>query len=374
MQSTAQGWLVLQLTDSEFLLGLTTAAASLPVLLFTLWAGVVADRADKRRLLVVAQSAALVQALAMAVLTDAGVITYPMILVLAIVLGTANAFEIPTRQSFFVDLVAREDLTNAIALNSSAFSATRIVGPAVAGALIGAVGIASAFYLNAASYLFVLVALLLIRLPAFQPPTERVSARENLREGFDFIRGNRIIATLVGIVAAISIFGFPFVILMPVFARDVLQVGASGLGWLLAASGAGSLVGALTLAALPPRVRRGPLLLASSLGFTVFLAGFALSRSFALSLVLLGFTGFTVILNNSTTNALLQSLVPNQLRGRVMAVYVFMFLGMSPIGALQAGTLANWLGAPAAIAAGAGVLFLLILVVWARVPELREIR
>ncbi|CAN5355023.1 MFS transporter [soil metagenome] len=374
MQSTAQGWLVLQLTDSEFLLGLTTAAASLPVLLFTLWAGVIADRADKRRLLVVAQSAALVQALAMAVLTDAGVITYPMILVLAIVLGTANAFEIPTRQSFFVDLVAREDLTNAIALNSSAFSATRIVGPAVAGALIGAVGIASAFYLNAASYLFVLVALLLIRLPAFRAPSERVSARENLREGFDFIRGNRIIATLVGIVAAISIFGFPFVILMPVFARDVLRVGASGLGWLLAASGAGSLLGALTLAALPPRVRRGPLLLASSLSFTIFLAGFALSRSFALSLVLLALTGFTVILNNSTTNALLQSLVPNQLRGRVMAVYVFMFLGMAPIGALQAGTLANWLGAPAAIAAGAGVLFLLILVVWARVPELREIR
>ncbi|MDQ3556184.1 MAG: MFS transporter, partial [Gemmatimonadota bacterium] len=230
MQSTAQGWLVLELTDSEFLLGITAAAGSLPVLFFTLYAGVVADRMDKRRILLAAQTVALLQALAMAVLTDLGMITFPLILLLVLLLGTANAFEIPTRQSFFVDLISREDLTNAVALNSSSFSATRIVGPAVAGALIGTLGIAATFYANAASYLAVIAGLLLIRLPRREPAERTASTGDHLREGLAFIRDNRLIATLVGIVAAISIFGFPFVMLMPVFARDVLRVGATGLG------------------------------------------------------------------------------------------------------------------------------------------------
>lgn len=374
MQSTALGWLVLELTDSEFLLGIATAAASLPVLLFTLYAGVVADRLDKRRILLVAQTVALLQAVSMTVLSASHTITYPLILLLVLVLGTANAFEIPTRQSFFVDLVAREDLTNAIALNSSAFSATRIVGPAVAGALIGAVGTAAAFGLNALSYLAVIVGLLLIRLPPFRRPERTASTRDNLREGFAFIRENRTIATLVAIVAAISIFGFPFVMLMPVFARDVLHVGAVGLGWLLAASGAGSLAGALVLTVLPARVPRGAVLLASSVAFTGFLAAFALSRSYPLSLALLACMGFSMILNNATTNALLQSLVPNELRGRVMAVYVFMFLGMAPLGALQAGTLARWIGSPGALVIGAAVLLVTLAAAWLRVPELRQIR
>jgi MFS family permease len=374
MQSTAQGWLVLELTDSEFLLGLVTAAGSLPVLFFTLYAGVVADRMDKRRILLAAQTVALLQALAMAVLTGTGAITFPAVLLLVLLLGTANAFEIPTRQSFFVELISREDLSNAVALNSSAFSATRIVGPAVAGALIGTVGIAAAFYANAVSYLAVIVGLLLIRLPRPEPVERTASTAENLREGLAFIRDHRLIATLVALVAAISIFGFPFVMLMPVFARDVLQVGAAGLGWLLAASGAGSLAGALVLAGLPRRFPRGPLLLVSSIGFTLFLAGFALSRSFALSLALLAAMGFTMILNNATTNALLQSLVPDALRGRVMSVYVFMFLGMAPLGALQAGTLARWIGSPLALLSGAAILLVLIAIAWLRTPALREIR
>ncbi|HET7275410.1 MAG TPA: MFS transporter [Longimicrobiaceae bacterium] len=373
MQTTAQGWLVLELTDSEFLLGLAAAAGQLPVLIFTLYAGVLADRADKRRILIMAQSAALLQAMAMAVMTDLGTITFGWIIVLVLVLGTANAFEIPTRQAFYVDLVDRKDLTNAIALNSSAFSATRIVGPAVAGALIGAVGIASAFYINAASYLGVLAALLLIKLPRYKRVPRTTTTRENLREGFGFIRDDRAIRTLIGLIAGISIFGYPYVMLMPVFARDVLGAGAVGLGWLLAASGAGSLTGALALAALPKRVRRGPLLLASSLGFTVFLGGFALSRSFPLSLALLAGAGFTMILNNVTTNVLVQSLVPDRLRGRVMSVYVFMFMGMAPVGALQAGTFARWLGAPTALLIGAITLFIIINLAWWRVRELREI-
>ncbi|CAN5770536.1 MFS transporter [soil metagenome] len=374
MQSTAQGWLVLELTNSELLLGLVTAASSLPVLLFTLYAGVVADRMEKRRIILAAQGAALVFALALGLLTGTGHITLGWILLLVLLFGTANAFEVPTRQSFFVDLVGKEDLTNAIALNSAAFNLTRVSGPAVACVLIGTVGIAAAFFLNALSYLGVIGGLLLIRLPKFRPPPRTQSTVENLREGFAWIRGNRLPKTLVGLIAAFSILAFPYAMLLPVFARDVLGVGAPGLGALLSATGAGALAGGIALAVIGDRVRRGPLLLVSSLSFTSLLVAFAFSRSFTLSLVLLAAAGFTMILNNATTNALLQSLVPDALRGRVMSVYVFMFLGMTPVGSLQAGAVARWLGAPVALAGGGVVLLLVILIVWWRVPELREVR
>ncbi len=374
MQSTAQGWLVLELTDSALLLGMVTAAGSLPVLLFTLYAGVVADRVDKRRIIVAAQAGAAVLALALAVLTDTGRITVPLIMALVFLLGTANAFEIPTRQSFFVELVGQEDLTNAIALNSSAFSASRVVGPALAGALLGSVGIAACFYLNAASYLAVIAGLLAIRLPPFQRPEHTASTLANLREGFAFIRGDRVVRTLVWTIAALSVFGFPYVVLLPVFARDVLNVGAQGLGWLLAASGSGALAGGITLSVLAGRVPRGRLVLGSCLAFALLVVAFALSRSFPLSLLLLAVAGFFVILNNATVNALLQSLVPDHLRGRVMSVYVFMFLGMTPLGSLQAGALARWIGAPAAVGAGAVLLALVVVGVAWRVPELRELR
>lgn len=373
MQSTAQGWLVLELTDSELWLGLVTAAGSLPVLLFTLYAGVIADRHDKRRIILAAQAAALALALAMAVLTDRGWITVQWILLLVLLLGTANAFEVPTRQSFFVELVGKQDLTNAIALNSAAFNLTRILGPAVAGFLIGSVGIAAAFYLNAVSYLAVIAGLLLIRLPRVRRPPRTESVRANLCEGFAWLRAHRLARTLVGLIAAFSILAFPYAMLLPVFARDVLRVGAPGLGALLSATGAGALAGGLALAAIGGRVRRGPLLMGASLAFALLVAGFALSRSFALSLALLAAAGFAMILNNATTNALLQSLVPDELRGRVMGVYVFMFLGMTPLGSLQAGALARWLGAPAALALGALALLLVLLIAWWRVPELRDV-
>lgn len=374
MQTTAQGWLVLELTDSEFLLGLVTAAGSLPILLFTLYAGVVADRTDKRRIILAAQAASLVGALALAVLTQTGLVTVGWILVLVTLQGVANAFEVPTRQSFFVELVGKEDLTNAIALNSSAFNLTRIIGPALAGLLIGAVGIAVCFYLNALSYLAVLAGLLAIRRPPFQRPPRTASTLENLREGFAYLWGNRLARTLVTVIAAASILALPYAMLLPVFARDVLHVGAQGLGWLLSAAGAGALAGGITLASASGRVRGGRLLLASSTGFAVLLGAFAFSRWFPLSLALLAAAGFCLISFTATVNAMLQAVVPDALRGRVMSVYVFMFMGMTPIGSLQAGTLARFVGAPAALAAGTAALLLVVLVVWARVPELREVR
>lgn len=374
MQTTALGWLVLELTGSELLLGVVTAAGSVPVLLFTLYAGVVADRHDKRRIIVAAQCVALVQALALAVLIDAGWLTVPLLLVLVFAAGTANAFEIPTRQSFFVELVGKEDLSNAIALNSSAFNLTRIVGPAIAGWLLASGGLAAPFYVNAVSYLAVIAGLLRMRLPAFQAPPRTESVAQGLREGLAFIRGDRVVRTLVWAIAAMSILAFPYAMLLPVFARDVLRVGATGLGWMLSATGAGALAGGIALAAWGGRVRRGPLLLWASTAFAVLLACFALSRSFALSLVLLAGVGFTMILNNATVNALLQSVVPNRLRGRVMSVYVFMFLGMTPLGSLQAGALARVFGAPVALAAGAAALLGVVGWIALRVPEVRRAR
>lgn len=374
VQTTALGWLVLQLTNSELLLGLVTASTMFPVLLLALYAGVIADQADKRKILVIAQTIMLVSALVLAVLTHMGAVNVGWILALVLLHGTAKAFEVPTRQSFFVDLVGKDDLTNAIALNSAAFNASRIVGPALAGVLIGTVGIAAAFYLNAASYLAVLAGLLAIRLPRFRPPSGPRSLRKNLREGFDYIRENRLARTLVGLIATISILGLPYAMLMPVFARDILQVGAGGLGWLLAASGAGALAGGLALAAGASRVPRGPLLVGAGIAFSVFLGAFALSKSFLLSLVLLAGAGFSLILTSATTNAILQSQVPNELRGRVMSVYVFMYLGMMPVGSLLAGALARWIGAPAALALGAALLLVIMLALRFYAPRLREVR
>lgn len=370
MQSTAQGWLVLELTGSPLKLGVVTAMSSLPTFLFTLYAGAVADHGDKRRIIVWANGVALAAAVTLGSLTQAGRVTYPMVLVVAFALGTANAFEVPTRQAFFVELVGKDDLPNAIALNSMQFNATRIVGPAIAGWVIGVAGTAACFFANGVSYLFVIASLLGMRLPPFRAPERRGGALENIREGLAYIRSVRPVRALVWLIAAMSVFGFPYVMLMPVFARDVLHVGAKGLGALLAATGTGALLGGLALAAMGDRFRRGRVMLFGSLAFCAMLFCFAASRSFVLSLALLGAVGFTMILNNANANALLQSVVPDHLRGRVMSVYVFMFVGTAPLGALQAGAVSKWFGAPVALQAGAVVLAVTLLAVAWRVPEL----
>ena len=374
MQSTAQGWLVLNLTNSELLLGVVTAVGSLPTFLFSLYAGAVADRADKRRIIMWANAIAGVLALLLGVLTSTQWITYPALLAISFALGTANAFEVPTRQSYFVDLVGKDDLPNAIALTSAQFNATRIVGPAIAGWVIGIAGTAACFYANAASYVFVIAGLMAIRLPAFRAPERHEGTLETIREGLAYIRSVRVIRTLVWLIAAMSVLGFPYVMLMPVFARDILHVGAKGLGALLAATGAGALAGGLVLAAIGDRFRRGRVMLGGSLGFCAAIFAFSLSRSFALSLGLLALVGFTMILNNANANALLQSIVPNRLRGRVMSVYIFMFVGTAPLGALQAGAVSKWIGAPGELQMGAVMLAAILLFAAWRVPELANAR
>lgn len=371
MQSTAQGWLVLELTNSPLRLGIVTAVSAVPTLLFTLWAGDLADRRSKRDIILAAQTLSLAVALALAVLTGTERITYGVLLALVFVLGTASAFEIPTRQSFFVDLVGPADLPNAIALNSAAFNATRIVGPGLAGAMIGTLGIAACFYANAVSYVAVIIGLLMMRLPRHVPAERTTSTLEGIREGLAYIRGDRLVRTLVWLVAGMSVTSLPYVMLLPVFARDVLRVGAPGLGSLLAATGAGALTAGMALASGRLRVPRGPLILGAATAHALALIAFGLSTWYPLSLVLLALAGFTMILNNASVNALLQSRTPDRLRGRVMSVYVFMFIGMAPLGSLQAGALARWIGAPYALACGAGALLLVLAWVAMNVPELR---
>jgi MFS family permease len=374
MQSVALGWLVLDLTNSPFAVGLNSALRALGVLVFTLYAGIVADRVDKRRLIILTQALQMVEALALAVLVWTGVVAVWQVMLLALFVGVVNAFDIPTRQSFIVDLAGKENLMNAIALNSSMFNAARVVGPAIAGALIGLVGVGMCFFLNGVSYIAVILGLMAIRLPPFQPRPSAASAWSGFREVLVFLRSDRRVETLVVLTAILSIFGFPFLVMMPVFARDVLHVNAAGYGALTAAVGAGAMLGALAIAVNSQRIaHRGRLMTLGGTAFGLCVLAFALSHSFAVSLVLLALAGCAMIVNNALTNTLLQTLVPDGLRGRVMGFYSFVFVGLSPLGAFQAGAFAERFGAPVAIGMGAAVCAVAVVVAAWRVPQLREI-
>ena len=371
MQSVAQGWLVLLLTNSPFYVGLVSALGSLGVLLFTLYAGIIADRTDKRRVVVITQTLQMLQAFALAALVWSGNITVGTVMLLAAFLGVVSAFDIPTRQSFLVEMVGKQDLMSAIALNTSVFNLTRVIGPVAAGLLIGAKGVAICFFLNGVSYLAVIAGLLAMRLPPWRPTEAVGTAWQGFREVLAFLRADRRVSTLVVLTAVISIFGFPYLVLLPVFARDVLGIGATGYGMLSAAVGFGAVTGALGVAILAHRIRKGRTVVIAGTAFGIMLALFASSRVFGLALAFLALVGAAMIVNNALTNTLLQTLVPDHLRGRVMGFYSFMFVGMAPLGAFQAGVFAERLGTPVAIAGGGIVSALAVLIAGWRVPELR---
>jgi len=374
MQSVAQGWLVLQLTNSPFDVGLVSALGSLPILLVSLPAGVYADRINKHRAIIVTQALSLLQALTLAVLIWTHRIALWQVAAIACFLGVVNAFDIPLRQAFMVELVGKEDLTNAIALNSSAFNAARVVGPSIAGLLISAVGLGWCYLLNSLSYVAVIAGLGMMRLQTWVRPRHEGGDWARLREGLRYVRGDRRVLALVTMIAVISVFGFPFLVLMPVFARDELRVGAAGLGVLMAAVGVGAMLAALGLAAFGPRVRKGALLVWTGPAFGVTLIAFALCPWFGLALLILALCGGAMILNTAVTNTLLQSLVPDGLRGRVMGIYTFTFIGMAPFGAFQAGFVAEHLGAPTAVVIGGMICAISSLALWGRVPEVPALR
>jgi MFS family permease len=372
MQSIALGWLVLELTNSPFAVGLNSALRSFGVLLLTLYAGIVADRVDKRRLIIVTQTLQMVEALVLAVLVWTHVVAVWQVMVLAVFFGIVTAFDIPARQAFVVELVGKDDLMNAIALNSSMFNAARVVGPAVAGLLIGIVGVGTCFFLNGVSYIAVIGGLLAMRLLPFAPKPSGGSAWGGFREVLQFLRSERRVNTLVLLTSVLSIFGFPFLVMMPVFARDVLHVQAGGYGALTAAVGVGAMLGALAIAINSRRLTsRGGLMVTGGTAFGVLIAMFALSRSFALSLVLLALAGCAMIVNNALTNTMIQTIVPDHLRGRIMGFYSFVFVGLSPLGAFQAGAFAERFGAPWAVGVGGLVCAAVVAIAAWRVPELR---
>lgn len=356
MQTVALGWLALVLSDSPLQVGLVTTFGALPVLLFTLYGGMIADRINRRRALLFLQSLLLLDALALGLLTGFHLITMPLLYLLAAVGGLVSAFEIPTRQSWQVELVGKPDLMNAIALNSMAFNLSRVVGPAIAGTLIATLGTAVCFFLNAASFLAVLVGLFLIRPdPALAGQT--AGRRVGLREGIAHVFGTPWPKALVILTAIFSVFGASFVAILPVYARDVLRSGPGGYGALMSAFGVGAAAGALSVAGVGHRFRRGPTALGAGLGLGACLAVLGLVHQFALAIALLIGCGLGMALNAIMTNTLLQTEAPDHLRGQVMGFYSFIVVGMAPFGSLQAGWVAEHAGAPAAVLIG-GVLCL----------------
>ena len=373
MASVAQGWLVLQLTNSAFQVGLVAALGSAGVLLFSLYGGVIADRTDKHRTVLITQTLQMLQAFTLAALAWTGHVTVGAVIVLAAALGVIAAFDIPTRQSFIAEMVGKDDLMSAIALNSSVFNATRVLGPVVGGLIMGMSGggtrgPAICFLVNGLSYLAVIGALASMKLPPRTPPAVTSSVWGSLREVIAYLRGDRRAGTLVLLTALISLFGFPFLALMPVFARDVLHTNARGYGFLMAAVGGGAVLGAVCVAMFGPRVPKGRLQAFGGIAFGLAITLFASLRVFGAALVVLALTGCFMIVNNALTNTMLQTRAPDALRGRIMGFYSFMFVGMAPLGAFQAGFVAERFGAPIAIGFGGLLTALAVAVLSPRSP------
>ncbi|MGH3847028.1 MAG: MFS transporter, partial [Pseudonocardiaceae bacterium] len=368
IQIVAQGWLVLQLTNSAFAVGLVTALGSLPILLLTLYGGVLADRVNKRKAVLLLQSLMVIEGLTLGILTWLHLITVHWVMGLAIFYGTLSAFEVPTRQALIADIIPRKDLLNAIALSSSAFNLARVIGPAIAGLLISTVGIAACFLANAASYLAVIASLVLMKKDTPHRPSS-VPYGEALRQGFEYIFGNPWPRALIIIIATFAVFGFSFMTMMPVFARDALHLGAGGYGGMVSSVGLGAAAAAIFMASAGGRVRQPHLVLGSSISFGLVLIAAALAPGFATAVVIFSLAGCVMALNGIAANNMLQVQAPDYLRGRVMGFYSFVVLGMAPFGSFQAGWMAEHLGVRAAVGIG-GVVCLVVatVVAWRMTP------
>jgi MFS family permease len=370
MQSVAQAWLVYSMTKSALLLGAVGFASQIPVFLFAPFGGITADRVNRQRLVIATQTASMILAGILAWLTLSGRVHVWHIFVLAGLLGVVNAFDIPGRQSFLIDMVGKEDLMNAIALNSSMFNGARVIGPAVAGILVARIGEGWCFAANAISYIAVIIGLLLMKVRSV-PRISNRSPIEDIIEGFRWVNRTKIIRSLLLLIGLVSLVGMPYTVLMPVFADKILHGGARGLGILMGATGVGALFGALTLAAKTgiKGLGRWVTITCATLGISLFL--FSFSTSFWLSAALLLPCGYSMMLQMACSNTLIQTIVPDHLRGRVMSLYSMMFMGMAPFGAFFGGALANRIGAPMTVAIG-GIACVLGAIWFGRaLPELR---
>jgi MFS family permease len=372
MQSVAMGWLVFQLTNSAFWLGMVGFASQVPMLVFSLWGGVIADRVDRRNMLMRSQAAMMVFAFLLAGLTFAKVITVGQIAVLTFMTGVAMSLAMPAHQALVPALVPRKDLTNAIALNSAQFNLSRVVGPMLGGFAMAWFGVAGNFLLNGVSFLAVLYALSRIEYPAHQPDVTG-SLYKKLIEGFRYVHGNREMRALIALITLSSLLSLPYINFIPLFAREILGVGERGLGVLMACSGAGAFAAAATIAYTAGKVkRRGRQVAMSAVVLLLAVIAFCFSRWFAVSAVLLALSGYAMILMVANVNSLLQHLAADEMRGRVMSIYATAYIGFVPIGSLIAGALSEWIPAPRALAAMSALALVATLYLYYFRPTLRR--
>ena len=344
IQAVAQTWLVFELTNSALLLGVVGFLSTIPIFLLSLFGGVLADRMDKRNILIATQSAFMLLAFLLAALTQMKIIAPWQIMVIAVLNGIVMAFDAPGRQAVVVELVGKEHLFNAIVLNSVAFNSSRIIGPALAGVLVAYIGMSGCFYINGISFLAVIIALLLIKINKNIAAQKNNTALRDLKDGLIFIKNNRLILVLITMVGIVSLFGASYVILMPIFANEVLKVGVKGLALLMSSCGFGALLGALLLARLGDFKYKGKFLIVSYMVFSASLILFSISKVYLLSLIALAFIGGSSVSAIALVNTILQSNVPHMLRGRVMSVFMLTFAGIMPFGNLLAGSIASVLG------------------------------
>lgn len=372
MQQVAVGWLALELSNDAFLVGVVAAAGTLPILLFSLPGGMLADRSDKLRIIRIAQALMLGEAAALWWLAWTGHLTIGWLITLTSIGGLLAAFEIPARQALWVHLVDREDLPKAIGLNSMGFNLARVLGPTVAAVVIAKAGIAWTFGLNALSFLAVLASLAMIALPEEIRDLDgaRTSALEGVREALRYVRATKPLPALMLVAMVFSVLGVPVITLLPVVARDVLGLGAEGYGALMATLGIGAMAGALGIAATGGGAHKGRTLWWASHLFPALLLAFALVRLVPLNGLLLFAVGITMIINNALVNSRLQEIVPDAMRGRVMSLYIMVYIGGSPIGSFVGGALAKAFGAAWAIGGTAALMLLFALWVFRREPTL----
>ncbi len=351
MDQVAESWLVYRLTGSALLLGTVAFASQIPVFILAPIGGALADRVDRRKILVATQSSMMALTFVLAWLTLSHRVQIWHVVTLAALTGIVNAFDLPARQAFVVDMVSRADLVNAIALNSSMFNGARIIGPAAAGVVVAAIGEGWCFFANGISFIAVIIGLLMMKMERPRQAIEG-SPVENIIEGFHFVAHTGPVRALMLLLGLVSFTAMPYAVLMPLFADQILHGGPKALGLLMGCSGVGALIGALALAMRKTLKGLSVWVAISCAGFGAMLLLFSLSRLLWLSAVLLVPAGFCMMIQMASSNTLIQSMVPDRLRGRVMSVYAMTFMGMAPLGALLAGSLAHNLGAPLTVAIG----------------------
>jgi MFS family permease len=372
MQSVAMGWLVYSMTGSAFLLGFVAFSSQIPAFALTPLAGVIADRFDRRRILVMTQTLEMLQAFILAALVISGAVEVWHVIALGVFLGCVSSLDIPVRQAFIVEMIEkREDLSNAIALNSLMFNSARLIGPSIAGILIMAFGEGTCFLVNAVSFFAVIGSLAAMRLPAHKKPHGKANVFEGLKEGFRYAFGFMPIKLILMILSVINLMGVSYAVLMPVFARDMLRGGAGTFGFMTASAGCGALVATILLAARKSVVGLGRMIPSSCAVFSAALIGFAVSSTLWLSLALLAIMGFAFMIGTASCNIILQTITEDDKRGRVMSFYTMAFMGMAPLGSLLAGFLASRFGATNALAASGAVCLIAALIFTGQLPALR---